>query len=32
MNQQQEPAAQMLEMSHSIGYNGTYANTIHYHP
>lgn len=24
--------AQLLEMEHSIGYNGKYQNTVHYHP
>lgn len=22
----------MIEMEHSIGYNGRHANTVHYHP
>jgi len=24
--------AQLLEMEHSIGYNGKYQSTVHYHP
>ncbi len=23
---------ELLEMEHSIGYNGKYQNTVHYHP
>lgn len=25
-------SSQLLEMEHSIGYNGKYINTVHYHP
>lgn len=30
--QQQEPAKVVLELEHSIGYNGKYSDTIHFNP
>ena len=31
-SQQGTPQTSLIEMEHSIGYNGRYRNTIHYHP
>lgn len=32
MQERGSPSASMIEMEHSIGYNGKYSNTVHFHP